>query len=242
MREALVIFRREFKSYFASPIAFVFGALFLLVVGYLSYGLEPNQGASMQMFFTWLPVLFAIFLPALTMRLWAEERKLGTLELLLTFPVTVPQLIGGKFLAALTYLVLLLLLTLPYPMVLKIYGNLDWGPVVLGYGGSIFLAAVYIAVGMLFSSFTREQIVAWLLGLVTLLALTVIGIPMLQIKFAEVVPGWVIVFFNAISPFTYFSSITRGVLDTRDVVYFVLFCGLFLYANSLVLRGKRLKG
>ena len=242
MREVFVIFRREFKSYFASPIAFVFGALFLLVVGYLSYSLDPNQAASMQGFFTWLPVLFAIFLPALSMRLWAEERKLGTLELLLTFPVTVKQLIAGKFLAALTYLVLLLLLTLPYPIVLSIYGNLDWGPVVLGYVGSVFLAAVYVAVGMLFSSLTREQIVAWLLGLVMLLALTVIGIGAIQIRFSDVVPAWLIAFFSAISPFTYFSSITRGVLDTRDVIYFVLFCGLFLYANALVLQAKRLKG
>src|SRR5262245_9497599 len=104
MRETLVVFRRELKSYFSSPIAYVFGALFLLVIGYLTYNLDPNQAANMQVFFTWLPVLFAMFLPALAMRLWAEERKLGTLELLLTFPVTVPQLILGKFLAALFYL------------------------------------------------------------------------------------------------------------------------------------------
>src|SRR5262245_57628411 len=196
----------------------------------------------MQAFFTWLPVLFAMFLPALAMRLWAEERKLGTLELLLTFPVTVPQLILGKFFAALAYLLLLLLLTLPYPFVLWVYGNLDWGPVILGYVGAMLMAAVYVAIGMLFSSLTREQIVAWLLGLVTLLFLTIIGIPAIQIRISDVVPGVVIAFFNAISPFTYFSSITRGVLDSRDVLYFALFCALFLYANGLVLQGKKVNG
>ena len=242
MRETLVVFRRELKSYFSSPIAYVFGALFLLVIGYLTYNLDPNQQASMQVFFTWLPVLFAMFLPALAMRLWAEERKLGTLELLLTFPVTVPQLILGKFLAVLVYLTLLLILTLPYPFVLWVYGNLDWGPVILGYVGTLFLASVYVAISMVFSSLTREQIVAWLLGLVTLLFLTIIGIPAIQIRFQDVVPDVVIAFFNAISPFTYFASITRGVLDSRDVLYFALFSALFLYANGLVLQGKKING
>ena len=242
MAETLVIFRRELHSYFLSPIAYVFGALLLLVVGYLTYTLDPNSPATMQGFFTWLPILFAIFLPALTMRLWAEEKKLGTIELLMTFPVTVPQMILGKFLAALTYLALVLVLTLPYPIVLSIYGNLDWGPVFMGYLATMLMAGVYVAAGMLFSSLTREQIVAWLLALVLLLALTVVGIPGVQLRIADVVPAFLIAVMNAISPFTYFSSITRGVLDTRDLIFFALFWGFFLYTNALVLNGKRLKG
>jgi ABC-2 type transport system permease protein len=198
----------------------VFGVLFLLVIGYLTYSLDPNTAATMQLFFTFVPVLFAIFLPALAMRLWAEERKLGTLELLMTFPVTVPQLILGKFLAAFLLLLLLLVLTLPYPIVLSIYGNLDWGPVILGYVGAMLLASAYVAVGMLFSSLTREQIVACLLALGTLFFLTIIGHPAIQIKMGEALPDWVIAFFSAISPFTYFSSITtRGPrLARRDLL------------------------
>lgn len=242
MRETMVIFRRELTSYFLSPIAYVFGALLLVLVGYFTYSLEPNTPATMQGFFGLLPIAFAFFLPALTMRLWAEEKKLGTIELLMTFPITVPQMILGKFLAAVAYLCLVLALTLPYPIVLSIYGNLDWGPVIGGYVATVLMASVYVAAGMLFSSFTREQIVAWLLALFLLLVLTIIGHPMVQLGLAGVLPSAVIAVFNAISPYTYFSSVTRGVLDTRDLIYFALFCAFFLYTNGLVLHGKRLKG
>jgi ABC-2 type transport system permease protein len=244
MREVAILARRELKSYFASPIAYVFGILFLLVLCYLSVQstLVHGQQATMQAFFGMLPMIFLFFLPALTMRLWAEERKLGTLELLMTFPVTVRQMIAGKFIAALAYLGMVMALTLGLPITMSIYGDLDWGPVVSAYLASFLMAAAYVAVGMFCSSLTRDQIVALLLALVTLLALFLLGSPVVQLNLATALPEWIVSILAAISPYQYFSSIARGVLDTRDFVFYVCFCGFFLYLNAMVLQGRRLKG
>ena len=249
MHEAAIILRRELKSYFLSPIAYVFGGLFLGVQLYLSTAssLQNGLGASMQGFFALLPFIFLFFVPALTMRLWAEERKMGTLELLMTFPVTVPQLITGKFLAAVSYLAILLLLTLGYPITLAIYGNVDWGPVLGAYLASMLMASAYLSVGMFFSSMTRDQIVALLLSLVTLGALYMLGWPNFLEALRGILPGWlpvngILVVLEAVSPFKYFVSIARGVLDTRDFVYYLCFCGFFLHANALVLRARRERG
>jgi ABC-2 type transport system permease protein len=247
MREVAVIFRRELKSYFVSPIAYVFGVLFLAVLMLLSLvlGLVPlasGSQASMQGFFWLLPIVFLFFLPGLTMRLWAEERKSGTLELLMTFPVRIGQLISGKFLAALVFLAAILALTLVLPLTLSMYGNLDWGPVIGAYVATVLLASAYIAAGMFWSAMTRDQIVALLLALVTLLLLYALGFPALLEWLASSFPSWLLDLMNAISPYKYFESITRGVLDTRDLVYFACFCGFFLHANALVLHARRQKG
>lgn len=244
MREVAIVLRRELRSYFASPIAYVFGGLFLLVICYLSVQqiLVQGQPASMQAFFIYMPLVFLFFLPALTMRLWAEERKLGTLELLMTFPVTVPQLIAGKFLAALLYLALLLLLTIGIPITLSLYADLDWGPVVTAYVASLLLAASYIAVGMFFSSLTRDQIIALLVALVVLLGAVLVAWPPVQQWLATVLPETVVDGLTGLSPYTYFTSISRGVFDSRDFVFYVCFCAFFLHMNALVLQGRRMKG
>lgn len=244
MREAVIVMHRELKSYFASPIAYVFGALFLVLTCYLSAQgiLRQGQPASMQAFFGMLPIMFVVFLPALTMRLWAEERKLGTLELLMTFPVTIPQLILGKFLASLAYLALVLLLTLGLPLSLTVYAGLDWGPVIAAYVATLLLAGAYVAVGMFCSSLTRDQIVAMLLAAVILLLLWLLGQPGIQLQISEWSPKWVVQILAGLSPYPYFESIARGVFDSRDFIYYVSFCWFFLYLNALVLRGRRLKG
>ena len=249
MREAAIVLRRELRSYFLSPIAYVFGGLFLGVQLYMSTSTALQQGAaaSMQGFFSLLPLIFLFFVPALTMRLWAEERKLGTLELLMTFPVKVSQVITGKFLAAVSYLAVLLLLTVGYPITLAIYGNLDWGPVVGAYLAALAMASAYLSVGMFFSAMTRDQIVALLLALVSLGALYLLGWPSFLAGLRIVLPGWlpvdwIVAVLEAVSPFKYFLSISRGVLDTRDFIYYVCFCGFFLYANALVLKARRHKG
>ena len=244
MREINVIIGRELRSYFVSPIAYVFGALFLLVINYLSVQqmLEHGRPASMQGFFSLLPFIFLFFLPALTMRLWAEERKLGTLELLMTFPVTVWQLIAGKFFAALIYLGIILLLTLGIPVTLFMFADVDWGPIVMAYVASMLMASAYLAVGMFCSSLTRDQIIALLLALVMLLALFLIGSPFVQIYLDEVLPEVVVEVLGAISPYQYFNSVQRGVIDTRDFVFYLCFCGFFLHLNAVVLQGRRMKG
>ena len=244
MREAAVIASRELRSYFVSPIAYVFGALFLLVINYLSVQqmLEHGRPASMQPFFSLLPIIFLFFLPALTMRLWAEERKLGTLELLMTFPVTVGQLIAGKFTAALLYLGIVMLLTLGIPLTMGTFANVDWGPIVMAYVASMLMAGAYLAVGMFCSSLTRDQIIALLLALVMLLGLFLLGSPFIQVYLSEVLPETVVEMLAAISPYQYFNSIQRGVIDTRDFVFYLAFCGFFLHLNALVLQGRRMKG
>src|SRR5262245_11227184 len=244
MREVAVIFRRELKSYFLSPIAYVFGVLFLGIVLWITSTaqLKNGQPASMEGFFGFLPVVFLVFLPGLTMRLWAEERRSGTIELLMTFPVRIGQLISGKFFAALAFLAIVLLFTIGLPLTLSLYGKLDWVPVIGAYLAALLLAGAYIAVGMFWSSMTRDQIVALLLSLVSLLVLYAMGSPELLERLAEYLPGWGIDLLHGISPYKYFRSIQRGVFDTRDLLYYVCFCGLFLHANSLVLHARRRRG
>lgn len=244
MREVSVLVRRELHAYFTSPIAYVFGGLFLLV---LTYFTVPNmiahgQAASMQVFFSMLPIWFLVFVPPLTMRSWAEERKMGTLELLLTFPVTVWQVIASKFLASLIFLAFVLALTLGVPLTLSLYAQFDWGPVVTAYGAALLLAAAYISVGMFCSSITRDQLVAMLVALVVLMALTVFGTPWFQLTAENALPPWLLSALSVISPSTYFESIARGVVDTRDLLFYVCFCGFFLYLNQMALQGRRLKG
>lgn len=244
MRESLVIFRRELKSYFHSPIAYVFGVLLTVVLLFLSVSMSLVDGAqaSMQSFFGVLPVVFILFLPGLTMRLWAEERKMGTLELLMTFPVRLSHLVLGKFGAAVVFLGFLLVMTLGLPMTLGAYGRVDWPPILGAYLASLLFAGSFVAVGMFWSSMTRDQIVAMLLSLVSLLLLYVLGYPTLIEALTGWMPAWLVDLCNGISPYKYFESIGRGVLDTRDLVYFACFCGFFLYANALVLHHRRLKG
>jgi ABC-2 type transport system permease protein len=244
MRETMIVLRRELRSYFISPIAYVFGVLFLGVQIYFSSEvLQHGNQANWVPFFLLLPYLFLLFLPALTMRTWAEERKLGTIELLMTFPVRVWQVIVGKFGAAMVYLVIVLALTLGFPLTLQIYGGLDWMPVLGAYVASLLMAAAYVSVGMFWSSLTRDQIVAMLFSLVSLAALFFLGLPGFLAFLADGgVPEWLISILAGISPFKYFLSIARGVFDSRDFIYYLCFCGFFLYANALVLQGRRVKG
>jgi len=244
MRETLVVFRRELRSYFLSPIAYVFGILMVSVLLYYvtEATLQNGARATAEPLFGTLPFMLVLFLPGLTMRLWAEERKLGTLELLMTFPVRVGQLVLGKFFACVAYLAIVLLLTVGLPLTLGAYGKLDWTPVLGSYLASLLFAGSFVAVGMFWSSTTRDQMVAMLLSLVSLFVLYQLGNPQ-NIEYASGwMPAWLVDVVNGLSPHKYFVSIARGVLDTRDLVYFACFCGFFLYANALALEARRTKG
>lgn len=243
MREGLVIFRRELRAYFLSTIAYVFGLLFLgILIYYAADLLQHGSQARMDGFFLILPFVLLFFVPVLTMRSWAEERKLGTLELLMTFPVKVSHLVLGKFVAALVYLAFLLLLTLGLPLTMHAYGGMDWPPLLGSYFASVLFAGAFVAIGMFWSSVTRDQIVAALLAMASLFVLHRIGDPRTIELANEWAPAWLVDLLNGISPYKYFVSIARGVLDTRDIVYFTCFCGFFLYANALVLHSRRQKG
>lgn len=244
MRETLVIFRRELKSYFLSPIAYVFGVLLLALLLFVATGTTLRNGAraDMQGFFALVPLVFVIFLPGLTMRLWAEESKLGTIQLLMTFPVRTLHLVFGKFFAAVLFLAFVLMMTLGLPLTMGTYGELDWPPVFGAYLATVLFASSFVAVGMFWSSTTSDQIVAMLLSLVSLLALYLMGYPLLIDLLTGWMPAWMVDLVNGISPYKYFESISRGVIDTRDIVYFACFCGFFLYANAMVLNGRRKNG
>lgn len=244
MSETLVIFRRELKSYFVSPIAYVFGVLLLGVLLFTASltTLQNGAQANMQAFFGWTPLVLILFLPGLTMRLWAEEAKLGTIQLLMTFPVRTWGLVVGKFAAAVLFLAFVLALTLGLPLTLSIYGKLDWPPVLGSYLACLLFASSFVAVGMFWSSTTSDQIVAMLLSLVSLLVLYMLGYPTLIDALTGWMPAWLIDLVNGISPNKYFDSIARGVLDTRDIVYFACFCGFFLYLNALMLKSRRHSG
>ena len=242
MRETAIIIKREFKSYFLSPIAYVIGCLFLVIIGWLFFRalfLESTLiEARMTQFFSLLPITFLVLCPALTMRLWSEERKLGTLELLMTFPAKISHLIFGKFLAALLFLAVLLALTLPYAFTLNMYAELDWGPVIGGYLGAILLAGACLGVGLFFSSITRDQIIAFILTVVVLTLFYLMGQPDLL----TFMPDSLSRLFVTMSLANAFNSIARGVLDSRDILYYVGFAGLFLYLNSVVLQTKKWRG
>lgn len=244
MRETLVIFRRELRSYFLSPIAYVYGTVMLVVLLLAASFLSLVQGAqaSMQLFFLVLPVASIVLISGLTMRLWAEERKMGTIELLMTFPVRFSHLVLGKFFATLCYLGFVLVLTLGLPLTLGAYGRIDWPPVVAGYVASLLFAGSFIAVGMFWSSLTREQLIALNLTGLSLSVLYLLGWPWLVDWLTGWMPAWLLDLVTGVSPYKYFESISRGVLDTRDFVYFACFCGFFLYANALVLHHRRQRG
>ena len=245
MLDTSVILRRELKSYFLSPIAYVFGVLLLgVLLFFASRSLQNGAPATMQGFFALLPLILVVFVPGLTMRLWAEEQKLGTIQLLMTFPVRTFELVLGKFLAAVIFLAFILALTFGLPLTIGAYGEIDWVPTLGAYVASVLFASSFIAVGMFWSSTTSDQIVALLLSLVSLAVLYALGYPVLidLLTGAGWVPGWFIDIVNGISPFKYFVSISRGVIDTRDIVYFACFCGFFLYANAMVLNGRRQTG
>lgn len=224
MRPTLVILQREFLGYFRTPVAYVFLVTFLL----LSVGLAFFVGdffdariASLERFFIFLPWLFALLGPAVTMRLWAEERRSGTLELLLTLPVTPAQAVAGKFLAAWMFTGLALALTFVLPLTVAYLGRPDWGMMVSGYVGSFLLAGACVGIGALMSALTRNQVIAFVLGVLVCLVLVLLGWSVFNNLLASALPVWAV---DAIANFsftTHFDSMTRGLIELRSVVFFL---------------------
>lgn len=236
MGRSLVIARRELRSYFDSPIAYLFLIVFLVLATYrffIDFFLLGQ--ASMRGFFELLPYLFLVIVPAVTMRLWAEERRSGTEELLLTFPVRPFEVVAGKFLAAFALVLLTLVLSVPLALTTSALGPLDWGPVLGGWIGGAFLGAAYLAFGMFVSSLTRNQIVAFILTLVGLLAFVLVGSRVVLARAPAGVATWL----ESVDLETHFQSIARGVIDLRDLFFYLTFVGLFLYLNAATLAWRR---
>ncbi len=234
MHQALHICRKELNTYFVSPIAYIVIAVFLLVTGWFFFStfFLFNQ-ASLRNFFTLLPTVFAFVVPALTMRLFAEELNVGSYETLLTLPVGFGDIVLGKFAAAVAFVGAMLVPTLAYPVTVALLGGLDWGPVAGGYLGAVLLAAAFAAVGLLTSALTRNQIIAFITGMAICFCLTLID----QMLFF--LPRALLGALAYLAADVHFQNIAKGIIDTRDLVYFLSICFIGLYATHLVLRARQ---
>jgi len=229
------ILKKEFKSYFISPIAYIVISIFLLIIGWLFFSTFFLYGqASMTRFFIYLPITLAFIIPAVTMRLFSEEMNVGSYELLLTLPVTFLDIIIGKFLAAVAFLAVMLAPTLCYAVTVTMFGSLDWGPVIGGYLGTLLLGASFCAIGLLASSVTRNQVVAFIIGMTICFTLSV-----LTENFLFFLPDWVVKTFQYFSASFHFQQIAKGVMDSRDILYFFSLMFIALYGANLIMQEKK---
>ncbi len=234
--------KRELGGYFTSPIAYVFLVIFLLLTGFFTFTVGnffERSEASLVSFFTWHPWLYLFLVPAVGMRLWSEERRLGTLELLLTLPITTWQAIVGKFLASWVFLALALLLTFPVIITVNWLGDPDNGVIIAGYVGSLLLAGAYLAISCMTSAMTRNQVISFILSVMICLFLILAGytpVTDLLTRFANPIVTQTIAAFSVM---THFEGFQRGVLDTRDVVFFASVIGFALFTTGVIIRNQR---
>jgi ABC-2 type transport system permease protein len=236
------IAKRELGGYFASPVAYVFIVIFLLLCGFFTFmlgGFFERREASLVSFFLWHPWLYLFLVPAAGMRLWSEERRLGTMELLLTMPITAWQAILGKFLASWLFLGLALALTFPVVWTVNYLGNADNGVIFCGYIGSLLLAGAYLAVSCLTSAMTRNQVISFIISVVICLFLILAGWPPVTNLLVRWAPEWLVSGVAAFSVIPHFDGFQRGVLDTRDLIFFLSIIGFSLFATGVVIRNLR---
>lgn len=237
----VTVFRRELAGYFATPVAYVFIVIFLVMSGALTFTLgnffTRNQ-ADLQPFFTFVPWLFLFLVPALTMRLWAEERRLGTIELLLTLPLAQWEAVVGKFLAAWAFCAIALLLTFPLVITVNVLGNPDNGVVLTGYLGCLMVAGAFLAVGAAISALTKNQVIAFVLAVAACFFLTAAGSPVVTEFLSQRIPQLADIA-RAISITERLGAFTRGVISARDVVFFASFIGFFLFANTIAIDQRK---
>jgi ABC-2 type transport system permease protein len=236
------IFKRELMSYFATPVAYVFIVIFLILSGvftfYIGNFYERGQ-ADLIPFFTFHPWLYLFLIPAVSMRLWSEERKSGSIELLLTLPVTMTQAVVGKFLAAWCFVGIALLLTFPIWISVNYLGNPDNGVIVAAYLGSFLMAGAFLAIGTCISATTRNQVIAFIITITVCFLFLLSGFPLVLDFFRGWLPQWLIDVVSSLSFLSNFESISKGVLDLRNVIYFGLVIGFCLYSSAVVIDAKK---
>ena len=238
MRNILTIFQKEFKSYFNSPIAYIFIITFILFSSWLFFRTFFLIGqAHMRPLFGILPWLFLILAPAITMRAWAEEKKLGTMEILMTLPLKDHEVVLGKFFSSFLFMVTAVLLTFPLPLTVYVLGNPDTGTIIGGYLGACLMGGAYLAIGLFISSLTKNQIVAFIISIVTCFALLVIGEDFVLMS----TPNMLAPIFTYLGLGAHFESISRGVIDSRDLIYYFSLIGFFLFLNILTIESRKWK-
>lgn len=242
MRNIAFILKRELGGYFATPVAYVFLVIFLVLAGvftfYLGNFFERGQ-ADLQAFFSFHPWLYLFLIPAISMRLWSEERRSGTIELFLTLPISIGEAVVGKFLAAWAFIAIALALTFPMWITVNILGNPDNGIIAASYIGSLLMAGGYLAIGACVSAITKSQVIAFVVAAAVCFVFTVSGTTMVLAFFAGWAPQAVVDAIASFSFMAHFSAISRGVIDLRDLVYFVSLIAAFLFANAALVELKK---
>lgn len=237
------ITKRELAAYFSSPLAYVFIIIFLLLCGFFTFMVggffEMGQASLARPFFDWHPWFYLFLVPAVGMRLWAEERRVGTLELLLTMPITPWQAIVGKFLASWLFLGLALVLTFPVVITVNYLGNPDNGVIFAAYVGSWLMAGAYLAVSCITSAMTRNQVVSFIVSVVVCLFLILAGFPPVVRLISNTFPTLLVDLITSFSVITHFEGFQKGILDSRDIVFFVSVIVFSLFTTSVILRSHR---
>ena len=242
MRNTLTIFRRELAGYFATPVGYVFIIAYLMLSGVLTFylgGLLEQGQANLQPFFVFHPWIYLFFLPAISMRLWSEERKSGSIELLLTLPVSMTEAVVGKFLAAWCFTGIALLLTTPVWLTVNYLGSPDNGVILASYLGSLLLAGGYLAIGSCISALTRNQVVAFVVSVCVCLVFVLAGYPVVVGMFKAWAPGPLVDAVASIGFLTHFEGITKGVIRAPDFVFFFSLIALWLFANAVAIDIKK---
>lgn len=236
MRNVWIVFRRELGGYFSTPIAYVFIVIFLALLGALTFtigGLYDRGQADLSAFFGFHPWLYLLLIPAVTMRLWAEERKSGTVELLLTLPVSMAQAVLGKYLAAWCFTAITLGLTFPVWLTVGYLGRPDHGVILTGYLGSLLVAGTFLAIGGCFSALTKNQVIAYVVSAAVCFLFAVSGSAVLLEFISDWVPSTVISVMTSFSVVDRYNSLSRGVVDLRDIVFFASLIVFWLFANTV---------
>lgn len=238
MRNTLTIAGKEFRSYFNSTIAYIFMVVFLVLTSLLFFELQKFfvvGQATLRDFFGLVPILMLFFVPAISMRMWSEERKMGTLETLMTLPLRDWEVVVGKFLASLFFLLITIALTFPLVIIVGALGNPDAGALFCGYLGLILLGGTYLSIGLWISSLTENQIVAFIGSFVICLILFIAGVDLILTS----LPKWLVPFMKGISLGGRFNSIERGVIDSRDIIYYLSMMGFFLFLNARSVEDRK---
>ncbi|HCU88543.1 MAG TPA: ABC transporter permease [Gammaproteobacteria bacterium] len=242
MSRTLIILKRELSAYFATPVAYVFIVIFLLLTGVFTFHIgelyERNQ-ADLEPFFRFHPWLYMLLIPAISMRLWSEERKAGTLELLMTLPISLVEAVIGKFLAAWCFTAIALALTFPVWVTINYLGDPDNTVILAGYLGSLLLAGGCLAIGSFISALTKNQVIAFVISFVICFAFNLSGFPLVLDMFSSWAPQAIVDVISSFSFLTHFESILKGVVDIRDIIFFGSLIAFFLYANVLAIEAKK---
>ncbi|MBV9390806.1 MAG: ABC transporter permease [Verrucomicrobia bacterium] len=242
MRAIWTIAKRELGAYFSSPVAYVFIVIFLLLNGFFTFmvgGYFQRGVADLLPFFVWHPWLYLFLVPAVGMRLWSEELRLGTMELLLTMPVTSAQAIIGKYLASWIFLLIALALTFPVVLTVEYLGHPDLGRIASGYLGSFLVSGAFLAITCMTSALTRNQVVSFILAVVICLFLILCGWPPVTDAVMTWAPAWIIDALASIGVITHFEALQKGVIDSRDLLFFISITLFFLFTTSVILRTHR---